>query len=558
MIARTPVSSGTLILATSLFVALFCNIAFFTSAAEIYGVSFSSILFMASLLVYITSIFILVLSAVCHRRTTKPVLMLFLVLASIVAYFATGYGTIFDANMIANVFETDAREAGDLLTPKLALYVILLGVLPSLAIWRANIAQPDWKTETKARLKLVGMTAAAMAVAFFPFSANYASMMREQRDLANKINPTFALYSTFKLAMRSIPKGRVQHVAVGTDARIPPTDVHRELVIMVVGETVRADHWSMNGYPRETTPLLRREEIINFSDFWSCDTSTAKSVPCMFSNLGRAKFNVSRAQNSDNALDILARAGVSVLWRDNNSSSKGVADRVPYEDFKSSKNNPLCTDSECRDVGMLDGLQKYIDAQKGDIIIVLHQMGNHGPAYYKRYPAEFERFTPVCRTNDLGSCTHEEIVNAYDNAILYTDYFLSRVIALLKNNDAKFETAMLYVSDHGESLGEYGLYLHATPYMLAPEAQRHVPAVIWLGKNMKDDIRIDTIQERRERRWSHDNIFATLLGFFEIDSNAYDAHMDLLEHRPEGAGGTPAAAAGQAKPDPAPPPRAPG
>lgn len=553
MMTRTTVSSETLILATSLFVAVFCNIAFFTNAVEVYGISLSSILFMASLFVYITSIFILVLSATCHRRLTKPVLTLFLVLASIVAYFATRYGTIFDGNMIANVFETDAGEAGDLLTPELALYVVLLGVLPSLAIWRTTIVQQDWKTETKARIKLVGVTAAALTVTFLPFSANYASMMREHREIDSKINPTFALYSTFKLAMRSLPQKHAQHIAVGTDAEIPPTDVHRELVIMVVGETARADHWSMNGYPRETTPLLKQEGVTNFPDFWSCDTSTAKSVPCMFSNLGRAKFDVKTAQNSDNALDVLSRAGVSVLWRDNNSSSKGVADRVPYEDFKSSKKNPLCTDTECRDEGMLDGLQKYIDAQTGDILIVLHQMGNHGPAYYKRYPEAFERFTPVCRTNDLGSCTHDEIINAYDNAILYTDYFLSRVISLLKSNDDKFETAMLYVSDHGESLGEYGLYLHATPYMLAPDAQRHVPATIWLGKNMKKhDVRVEAMEERSKRRWSHDNIFATLLGLFEINSSTYDARMDLLEHLPEDGTVTQAATPRQAKPQPAP------
>lgn len=553
MITKIKISSGTLILTTSLFVAAFCNIAFFKNAVEVYGVTLPSLLFMASLFVYITSIFVFVLSAVCHRRLTKPILTFFLLLASVVAYFSLRYGTIFDGNMIANVFETDTGEASDLFTPWLAIYVILLGALPSLLIWRANLVHPDWKTETKARLKLVGMTAAALAFTFLPFSANYASMLREHREIASKINPTFALYSTFKLAMRSIPQSRTQHVTIGADAKIPPTDVHRELIIMVVGETARADHWSMNGYPRETTPLLKQEGVTNFPDFWSCDTSTAKSVPCMFSNLGRAGFDVRKAQNSDNALDVLARAGVSVLWRDNNSSSKGVADRVPYEDYKTSKKNPLCTDIECRDEGMLDGLQKYIDAQKGDILIVLHQMGNHGPAYYKRYPAAFERFTPVCQTNDLGSCTHDEIINAYDNAILYTDYFLSRVIGLLKNNDDKFETAMLYVSDHGESLGEYGLYLHATPYMLAPDAQRHVPAVIWLGKNMKNnDVRVETLNERSKRRWSHDNIFATLLGFFEINSTVYDAHMDLLEHQPDEDSKTQAAAPRQAKPNPAP------
>lgn len=239
---------------------------------------------------------------------------------------------------------------------------------------------------------------------------------------------------------------------MGNDAKTPSNDPDRELVIMVVGETGRADHWSLNGYGHETNPLLSREDVINFPDFWSCGTFTSYSVPCMFSRLGREQFTPEKAKDEDNVLDILQRAGVSVLWRDNNSNSKGVADRVAYEDFKKPDKNPVCDEGECRDEGMLHGLQEYIDAQKGDIMIVLHQMGNHGPAYYKRYPKAFERFTPACQTNDLGSCSKEEINNAYDNAIIYTDYFLSKAIALLKRNDKKFETAMLYVADHGESL----------------------------------------------------------------------------------------------------------
>jgi lipid A ethanolaminephosphotransferase len=218
------------------------------------------------------------------------------------------------------------------------------------------------------------------------------------------------------------------------------------------------------------------------------------------------------------------------LWRDNNSDSKGVAVRGVYEDFKTSLMNPACDEVECRDEGLLHGLQQHIDAQKGDILIVLHQMGNHGPAYYKRYPKAFEHFTPVCRTNDLGSCTSQEIINAYDYAILYTDYLLSKVIDLLKKNDDRFETAMLYVSDHGESLGEYGVYLHGMPYALAPDAQKHVPAVMWIGKHMKHDFRLDGMEERRMRRWSHDNIFSTLLGLFEIETAAYDTGKDLFEH----------------------------
>jgi len=523
-------TSNELIVLVAIFVAVFCNVGFFTSAVNALGASGDKLVFIGALLLQIASIFVLVLSAVCHRALVKPALIAFLLMSAVLTYFTTKYGTIFDHQMIANVLETDTAEAGDLFNAQLLIYVLLLGILPSAAIWRAKLAHAPWRTETLSRLKLVTAAACVLLATIVPFSARNASFLREHRDVVQKVVPTYALYSVGKFASRSLKPAGHAPVVVGADAKIPPTDVHRELVVMVVGETARADHWGLNGHTPDTTPLLRRENVVNFPDFWSCDTSTAKSVPCMFSNLGRAHFDRDKAVGRDNVLDVLARSGVSVLWRDNNSSSKGVADHVTYEDFKTSKLNPVCDDGECRDIGMLHNLQDYIDAQKGDILIVLHQMGNHGPAYYKRYPKEFERFTPVCRTNDLGSCTAEEIHNTYDNAILYTDYFLSEVIGLLKRNDSRFETAMFYVSDHGESLGEYGMYLHAAPYALAPEAQKHVPAVMWFGEGIKHELRLDTIDERSHRRWSHDNVFATLLGLFEISSEVYLPQLDILEH----------------------------
>lgn len=539
------VSTNWMILAASIFVALFCNVALFTAAVRTYGISADSVLFIGSLFFFITSIFVLVLSAVCHRALVKPLIIFFLLLSSALAYFMNKYGTVFDYHMISNILETDRAEASDLFNLQLVLYVAVLGILPSLLIYYVRLEHPPWMVETLARLKLAGGAATTLGAIQLAFGGHYAAMMRDHFEIAAKVNPTYALYSTVKLAARSAPVAVARaHEIVGFDAKIPPTDRDRDLVIMVVGETARADHWSLNGYQLETNPLLAKEEVINFPDFWSCGTFTSWSVPCMFSRLGRAGFSPARASTEDNALDILKRAGVSVLWRDNNSNSKGVADRVTYEDFKTPRTNSVCEDrqrsqqlirfyedsgeGECRDEGMLHGLQEYIDAQKGDVFIVLHQMGNHGPAYYKRYPKSFERFTPVCQTNDLGACSTIEITNAYDNAILYTDYFLAKVIELLKRNDDRFETAMMYVADHGESLGEYGVYLHGMPYALAPDAQKHVPAIMWLGAGLGKEPRLETMEERRKQRWSQDNVFSTLLGLFEIHSAAYDPHMDLI------------------------------
>jgi len=295
----------------------------------------------------------------------------------------------------------------------------------------------------------------------------------------------------------------------------------------VVGETARADRFSLNGYQRETNPLLKKEQLVSFSNFWSCGTSTAVSVPCMFSNINASDYKKENVKSTENIVDVLQHAGVNVLWLDNNSDSKGVALRVPYQSYKSPEINTVC-DPECRDIGMLKNIQGYIEEHpQGDIFIVLHQMGNHGPAYYKRYPAEFEKFTPVCKTNQLEDCSKEELNNAYDNAILYTDYFLSEVIGLLKENVENFETAMFYVSDHGESLGENGLYLHGLPRFIAPDTQTHVPAIIWFddgfyGLDMK------LLARKTDNKYNHDNVFHTILGFMEIESATYDKKMNII------------------------------
>ena len=236
----------------------------------------------------------------------------------------------------------------------------------------------------------------------------------------------------------------------------------------------------------------------------------------------------------ENLLDVLRHAGVNVLWLDNNSDSKGVALRSEYQNYRSKDKNPVC-DEECRDVGMLSNLQDYIDSHpKGDIFIVLHQMGNHGPAYFKRYPAEFEKFQPTCQSNELGKCTREEIGNAYDNAILYTDYFLGQVIGFLKKNNARFETALFYVSDHGESLGENGLYLHGLPRGMAPETQTHIPAIMWFGANYHD-VDQAVLRKRTSKHFTHDSVMPTVLGLMEIGTKVYRRELDMLDgsRRPE-------------------------
>ncbi|MNP20405.1 Phosphoethanolamine transferase EptA [compost metagenome] len=220
-----------------------------------------------------------------------------------------------------------------------------------------------------------------------------------------------------------------------------------------------------------------------------------------------------------------------MLWLDNNSDCKGTCLRVPHRDIPKSQPGPFCDGSNCLDEALLQDLQAYIDSLQGNALIVLHADGSHGPEYFQRYPKAMERFTPVCRTNQLGSCSREELVNVYDNTILYTDHFLARVIELLQRNQERFDTSMLYVSDHGESLGENGMYLHAAPYAIAPEAQTHVPMVMWFAPRTLADqgIARGCLQAKAdEADLSHDNLFHSLLGLFQVHTGVYQPKLDVF------------------------------
>lgn len=457
-------------------------------------------------------------------------LITILIISSLAAYFMDSYHVIIDDKMIENIIKTDVAESLDLLNFKLFAYLFLLGILPAALIMQITIIKIPLKSAIIARLKLIAGALIVAVVTILLFGKFYAGFFREHKSLRFHANPSYYVYSVGKYLGSFLKHGPMPFQHIGVDAHIPEIDEDRELLVLVLGETARADHFSLNGYSKKTNPLLEKENIISFTNTWACGTSTAVSVPCMFSIFDHTENNKDKTLATENILDIVQRAGVHVIWLDNNSDSKGVATRIPYKSFKSPDNNPHC-DTECRDIGMLQDLQKYIDSNpEGDILIVLHQMGNHGPAYFKRYPEEFEIFTPTCHTNQLEKCTIDEINNTYDNAILYTDYFLSKTIDLLKNNDEQFETILFYISDHGESLGENGLYLHGLPYMIAPDAQKHVPMIMWFGdgQDLKEDINFRKLNSKINNKYSHDNIFHTILGLFEIETSVYKTDMDIV------------------------------
>jgi lipid A ethanolaminephosphotransferase len=296
------------------------------------------------------------------------------------------------------------------------------------------------------------------------------------------------------------------------------------------------------GYPRDTNPGLKAHNVLAFENVTSCGTNTATSVPCMFSSLGKVKFQAEKRVH-ETLLDVVQHAGMAVLWIDNQAGCKGVCDRVPHvQTTDAAASVPpmpadLCDASgECLDGALLHGLEARlatldpIKRAKG-VVLVMHQMGSHGPAYSKRSPRKQKPFTPECTTNVLQQCDPQELINAYDNSIAYTDHVLAGAITWLKSHEATHSTGLLYVSDHGESLGEKNLYLHGMPFSIAPKEQTHVPMVAWLSPGLQARNGLDAacLPSQRGQILTHDNLFHTTLGLLGISTQAYVTELDAFK-----------------------------
>ncbi len=525
---RYKATQSKLIATVALGFVLFYNYPLFSHTLHIFTCkSFIEYLRIVSLGVVLWGVITIFLTLLSSRYTTKPIIIILLLISSFTTYFMNTYDVVIDDSMVRNALQTDIHESLDLINAKLILYILFLGILPSYLVYKTKILYHDPLKEFRSKIKMIFFSLAVIVMSFFTFSKFYTSFFREYKILRFYTNPTYWIYSTGWYIQDKYKSKNKIFKQIGLDAKIKKNSP-RKIVFMIVGEAARADHFSLNGYTKKTNPKLQDEDIINFSKMYSCGTSTAHSVPCMFSIYTRKNYSYEKAQYTENVLDVLKHTKkVSILWRDNNSDSKGVALRVQYENYKNPKNNPVC-DEECRDIGMLVGLDKFIRKHKNkDILIILHQMGNHGPAYYKRYTKAYKIFTPVCKTNQLQECSKESINNAYDNALRYTDNFLYKTIELAKKYK-NADTAVLYMSDHGESLGEKGIYLHGLPYFIAPDAQIHIGSFLWLNNKFQKDLDISKIKEKKDKKLSHDYLFHTLLGLFDVQTKVYDKKLDIV------------------------------
>lgn len=510
-------------LLSALVLTVFYNQAFYRGLAlHVDGIRMQVWLGFSVLLFLLNHLIIVLLAG---RRTLKLWLITLLFLAALSSYFMPRYGVMIDREMLQNALETDIYEIQGLLDTQLLWHLLLFFVLPAWLIGKLPIRWAvQWQRRGATWLSLTVITIMLISGLLINQYQLFSSVFRNYREVKHLATPFNSLDAMGSLVLKKVSEHPVEFRPLALDVHIRSQSAKPDLIVIVVGETARADHFSLNGYNRNTTPaLISRSKLdpygtlINFSNVSACGTATAVSVPCLFSPFNREGYSKHLAQNTDNVLDIAQRAGIETLWIDNNSGCKGVCDRIPTRSVRA------CPEGNCSDLELVKALRKTLltDNGRSSRLVVLHQLGSHGPEYFKRSLPAQKAFLPECQTNQFQSCERQSIINAYDNSILATDAMLDATISLLEEVQDDYNTALLYVSDHGESLGENGVFLHGLPYAIAPQSQKHVAMLMWLsnGYTHSHSINMTCLAGQANQTVSHDDIFPVVIEMMGLESN---------------------------------------
>ena len=534
-----PISLSQFNLLLAIWLGAILNFAFFQKIQSLtpYQGPKAYLFLMATVLV-IVAVYNLIFQLIQWKWNAKIFATLFLVVGGFTAYFVNSLGVVISPEQIQNMMQTDARELGDLLSLQFILWTAVFVLFPIFCISLVRIKAES--LPRKVIKKLLSGVASLLLVAalLFLFYVDYAAIFREHRDLKGMISPQNTISATLSYYHKSAPKKNLPLIQYGEDAHlVEPVkeNAKPKLMVLVVGETARAESFSLNGYAKNTNPELSKLDIINFNQVSSCGTATAVSVPCMFSGMPRKDYDEQLASHREGLLDIAQRAGYKVTWIDNNSGCKGACDRVEQYQIPQQLKEKWCAkDGDCYDEILVDSLKAYLAAipetDKTPRLIVLHQMGSHGPAYYQRSKAPFQPFKPSCDSNAIQGCSSTELLNSYDNSIVYTDHVLSSIIQVLKGNSA-YQTGFWYLSDHGESTGEHGLYLHGSPYAIAPTQQTHVPMLMWFSPEWteQNSAQITCLAQQKSKELSQDNLFPSLLSLLDVKTQTIDEQNNMLQ-----------------------------
>ncbi len=530
--AGLTIGADTLVMAAALFMTLALNRPFLLTALQ--GRDWHSAGtwgWAAALLVMLLAINTLVVGLLCVGRVRKVVLALLLVVSAVSMHYMQAYNVVIDASMVRSTLASHPAEAGELLSWRLLADVLLFAVLPVALLWPVQVAPRKWTSALARRTALLVLAIMVLTLTLWSVFQPLSALMRNQRAVRYQITPANVLWSLGSVLTADAQGAVRPRLVLDAQPRLGPSHQQPKprVLVLMVGETARRANWGLSGYSRDTTPQLAQRNVLNFADVTSCGTHTEVSLPCMFAPVGRRDYDETRIRRNESLLHLLARAGVGVHWRDNQSGCKGVCENLPNDWVNATLAPGLCQGGRCWDEGLLRGLDQRLKTAQGTQVLVLHMLGNHGPSYFRRYPPAFEHFKPVCTNDDLGRCTQEEIVNAYDNALRYTDHVLSTVIDTLRSQAANVDSAMVFVSDHGESLGENNLFLHGIPYAFAPKQQTEVPMAWWMSEGYAARLNLNgaCLKQRAAEPASHDHLFHSLLGLLDVQTTVYESAFDL-------------------------------
>jgi lipid A ethanolaminephosphotransferase len=514
------------ILLASLFITFVYNLKFLKILYGKIGFSsFSSIYFFFAIIIAIIAVISILLLIFGQKYVLKPLTIFLIILSAILSFYNQQFGVTVDEHMITNTLETDVHEAMDLISVGLFIHFFFLGIIPCVIIYFVEIEYESFKKDFLIRLSLIITAFLIVAVITFANFKQVSFITRQNNTLNQHITPLYTLMSAYRLTRLSL-QGESKFTKLGEDAKLIKND-KKTIGIMVVGETARSDRFSLNGYQKETNPYLKDKGVFSFKNTISCGTATAYSVPCMFFLNGEENYTRIKAKKQSNVLDVLSFAGVKTIWVNNNSSCKKVCERIETIDLL--KDSVGEDKNTILDEKLLNITSQILKNNKEDILIVLHTMGSHGPRYYKRFPEKFAKFKPFCNNDTPQNCSKDELNNAYDNTILYTDYLLSKLIDILKEKK-EYNTFMFYASDHGESLGEHGIYLHGLPKKIAPKEQTDFAMVLWLSDQMikNQNINSSKIKSMVNKQLNHDYLPHTLLNLFKVQSSVYKKDFSLI------------------------------
>ncbi|MEZ4877438.1 MAG: phosphoethanolamine--lipid A transferase EptA [Flavobacterium sp.] len=486
---------------------LFFHLPFFTFVFKnLEYKSFSGISIIISLIILmlVLNAFVFYLIFSLSRRVGKFLLVLFFCINAIAVYFVNTYGVIIDESMIGNVLNTKYGEASSFFSLKLIAYLVLFGVIPSIYIFKVKIIKDTWKKF----LITISLTLIFILALAFANASNWLWIDKNSKTLGGLAMPWSYTVNISLFYAHEFKKNQKEILLPNAIVK----NNEKSVVVLVIGESARSQNFSLYGYDKNTNPLLSKITNVFHFNAISSATYTTAGVKAILDY-----------KNTDELYEILPnylyRNNVEVIWRTSNWGEPPVhIKNYQKEDVL----RPNCKGEGCGyDEVLLTGLKEQIRAStKNKILIVLHTSTSHGPTYSKKYPPQFETFKPVCNSVELGNCSKKELIIAYDNTIVYTDYILSKVIEDLKELK-DYKSTMLFVSDHGESLGEKNLYMHGIPMSIAPKEQYEIPFIVWISDNSR--------QLKANKELTQYHVFHSVLNFLSIESPIYDEEMNIFK-----------------------------